>query len=283
MTNKLNIINGFALKYNPVLNSYQESLLVRRIVLRAFYLRLFYEYFITARRIGMANPQIENGHLDIANELVEVLAKTQLSGYESRILWAVWRKTYCWHKKSDWISLEQFIQLTDLQESHISRTIKKLIEKKILTKNGKLISFNKNYQNWQVNLPKMVSKLTKNGKKNLPKLGDTKEKPKETFTKEKKENADVLWKSIFLNNPGSVELDFVEYLQTKFNGKTKTILYSLRENNFHSIRKMKDALDEQGNIKPIEMNNGTHTKRSNNFVTAEELKQDIKDLYEGRT
>lgn len=47
----------------------------------------------------MANPQRENGHVDIANELVEALAKMQLSGYESRVIWALWRKTWGWVKK----------------------------------------------------------------------------------------------------------------------------------------------------------------------------------------
>jgi len=70
----------------------------------------------------MASPQIEHGHLDLANELVEALARTQLNGYESRILWAVWRKTYAWHKKEDWISFSQFKELTKIgNDSHINR------------------------------------------------------------------------------------------------------------------------------------------------------------------
>ena len=44
----------------------------------------------------MASPQREDGHLDLANDIVEKLAKTQLSGYESRILWALLRKTWGW-------------------------------------------------------------------------------------------------------------------------------------------------------------------------------------------
>ena len=35
----------------------------------------------------MASPQKEDGHLDLANELVEKLAKTHLSSYESQMLW----------------------------------------------------------------------------------------------------------------------------------------------------------------------------------------------------
>lgn len=135
----------------------------------------------------MANPQRENGHVRIANELVEALAKTQLSGYESRILWSVLRKTWGWGKKEDWISFSQFRELTGLLDPHISRTLKKLVARNILTKNGNSYGLQKNYQNWYEVLPKSVSQVTKNGKslsvKELPKMVDTKES-KNTITKD---------------------------------------------------------------------------------------------------
>jgi phage replication O-like protein O len=62
----------------------------------------------------MANPQAENGHVDIANEIVEALAKIHLSSYESRVLWTVFRKTYGWHKKEDWITNTQIANLTGI-------------------------------------------------------------------------------------------------------------------------------------------------------------------------
>jgi len=76
----------------------------------------------------MANPQAEDGHVDIANEIVEILAKTYLSSYESQVLWAIFRKTYGWHKKEDWITNTQIAEMTGIAESHISRTLKKLIK-----------------------------------------------------------------------------------------------------------------------------------------------------------
>ena len=84
----------------------------------------------------MANPQRENGHIDVANEIAEALAKTQLSGYESRILWVILRKTYGWHKKIDSISITQFEKATGLKRRHIQRTLKKLLNRNIITKNG---------------------------------------------------------------------------------------------------------------------------------------------------
>lgn len=130
--------------------------------------------------VNIANPQVENGHLDLANEIVEAMARTQLSGYESRILWVVWRRTYCWHKKSEIIKFDMFRSATGLFDSHISRTIKKLVNRNILTKNGNSYSFQKDYQKWQVELPKMVSTVTKNGKSTYQKSASV-ASPKETI------------------------------------------------------------------------------------------------------
>ena len=102
----------------------------------------------------MPNPQAENGHIDIANEIAEVLAKTQLSGYESRVLWVLWRKTYGWHKKKDRISISQFSQATGIARRHIHKTLQRLIERHIVTKNGNSFitkwAFQKDYSRWKI-------------------------------------------------------------------------------------------------------------------------------------
>ena len=138
----------------------------------------------------MANPQAEDGHVDIANEIVEALAKTYLSSYESQILWAIFRKTYGWHKKEDWITGVQLSEMTNIIKSHISRTLKKLIKRNIIVKNGKKLSFQKDYEKWErlpkqvtkeklpiqdKRLPKQVTKVTQMGKH------------KRNYTKEKKQ------------------------------------------------------------------------------------------------
>lgn len=142
----------------------------------------------------MANPQKENGHVDIANEIVEALAKIHLSSYESQVLWAIFRKTYGWHKKEDWISNIQIAGMTGIAETHVSRTIKILIQKNLILKNGKKLAFQKDYDKWeklpkgvtshhQEKLPKGVDKVTKGGIKNIPKGAYTKE-TKRNYTKE---------------------------------------------------------------------------------------------------
>jgi phage replication O-like protein O len=138
----------------------------------------------------MASPQKENGMTSIANEIVEALAKTQLNGYESRFLWALWRKTYGWHKKEDWISWSQLIEITGLRKQHIWRTKKSLQDRNIVTILGYKISFQKDYTQWR-ELPKLVTvtksgtPVTKSGIK-VTRLGTHKVNyTKETITKER--------------------------------------------------------------------------------------------------
>jgi len=107
----------------------------------------------------MANPQKENGHIDIANELAEKMAKTNLSPYEWRLLWAIWRKTYGWHKKIDFISVTQLENITGLDRRNLSRTKKSLLSKKIITLNGINIGFNKDYDQWTLSSPKTIATI----------------------------------------------------------------------------------------------------------------------------
>ncbi len=104
----------------------------------------------------MASPQLTDGYFRIANEIAEALTRTNLSAYQSRILWAVFRKTYGFGKIEDWISNSQLVDLTGLCRQHVWRTIRELIGRNIVTKRGYKISFNKDYQQWR-ELPKGVT------------------------------------------------------------------------------------------------------------------------------
>ncbi len=103
----------------------------------------------------MAEPQRENGHVDIANTIVEALARIRISGNEWQCLCVVFRKTYGWHKKEDMISLSQFALMTGLKRPNVVRVLKKLISKKILfviksdTSNSNKYRFNKDFDQWR--------------------------------------------------------------------------------------------------------------------------------------
>jgi phage replication O-like protein O len=104
----------------------------------------------------MASPQVENGFFRIADEIADALMRTNLSAYQSRILWAIFRKTYGFKKKEDWISNSQMVELTGLRKQHIYRSIRELLDRNLVTKRGYFIAFNKDYQQWR-ELPKGVT------------------------------------------------------------------------------------------------------------------------------
>jgi phage replication O-like protein O len=109
----------------------------------------------------VANPQAEDGHIDIANEIAEALMKINLSAYESRVLWFLFRKTYGWKKKTDRIALSQFAKDIDLDRRLIHRAIKGLSSKKMIViyKDDTFnvsYGFQKDYDKWIPSSKKMT-------------------------------------------------------------------------------------------------------------------------------
>lgn len=109
----------------------------------------------------MANPQAENGHLDLAHEIVEALARIRISGEEGQVLWALFRKTYGWHKKEDYIPLSQFSVMTGLKRQTVHRALMKLSSKKmiVIKKDDGLIRlyrFNKDFEEWKPSSKKIT-------------------------------------------------------------------------------------------------------------------------------
>lgn len=161
----------------------------------------------------MANPQTENGHIDIANEVAEALARFRISGTEYQVLWVILRKTWGWHKKIDKISFSQIAKDTGLKRAHIAKIINKLILRGVVQKDNTYInsySFVKDYEKWKVLSKKttVVQKdngvLSKRITKVLSKNTTTKEK-KETITKESYdlEKAINYWNTLVIENPSA--------------------------------------------------------------------------------
>ena len=133
----------------------------------------------------MASPQTEKGYIKIANELYDELLKWHFSSYEFMVLIFIIRKTYGWNKKSDWISLSQFVEGTRIRQSHVCRAIKLLQMQNIITKGGNRntpkYGIQKDYDLWKA-LPKGVRShhSVKGGNSVVSKGGHT----KETITKD---------------------------------------------------------------------------------------------------
>lgn len=197
----------------------------------------------------MANPQIENGHIDIAHDLSEALMRINLSGYQYRIIWCVFRKTYGWHKSTDKISLTQFEKMTGLKNKYVCKAIKDLEDRNmiIVDRNNhiNIYKFNSDYDTWEprdsiktgntprIGTPKIGSSqikeqgLPKMGVKTLPKMGVTKEK-KETLQK----------KHIYRSDEPKEQIEeIIMYLN-------KSASKNFRSNKADTIKSIKARLNE---------------------------------------
>lgn len=101
----------------------------------------------------MASPQKDNGFTQIANELLEALARLPLNPNEGRILWVILRKTYGWNKKADLIALTDFQNQTGLERKSVCRSLKSLVFRNIieasLLGSRKAYKLQKNYEIWK--------------------------------------------------------------------------------------------------------------------------------------
>lgn len=114
----------------------------------------------------MARPQLEDGFVRIANEILEALIKHRLSGQELRLVLFVIRKTYGYNKKDEFISLTEMAKELGTSKIRCAQIVKKLELRKILTvkKNingiGKKYRFNKDYEQW-ITVKKNINRLEK--------------------------------------------------------------------------------------------------------------------------
>lgn len=104
----------------------------------------------------MVGVQLEDGYTRIANEIMEQLSKTRLNGTQFRIVNAVLRYTYGFNRKQHELSESFLAEATECHKKQISRELKVLIERKIILvvkeatfTTGRIIAFNKYYEEWQ--------------------------------------------------------------------------------------------------------------------------------------
>lgn len=100
----------------------------------------------------MANPQIENGHTRIANEILERVSREKLNGTQLRILLVIWRYTYGFQRKKHRLSLTFISNAIGGDRRQIQRDLKVLADRKIIIQTiegqEREIGFNKNYNEW---------------------------------------------------------------------------------------------------------------------------------------
>jgi len=109
----------------------------------------------------MASPQRENGHVRVANELVEAFQRLHLSGNQWRLLWVILRLTYGWNKKTDYISLTTFEKCTGLKRWNLKRNLDDLFHREIIIRDnsGYIIKYGlqKDYTKWKTSIKNNTS------------------------------------------------------------------------------------------------------------------------------
>lgn len=115
---------------------------------------------------------LSNGYTKVANEIQKLKPRLRLSGREWQCFEAVIWLTYGWNKKQDRVTNTVIAELTGLDDTHVSNSLKALAERKIIfsQKQGgmKLVGVNTELSAWILDKPETVKKLPKPVKR-LPK------------------------------------------------------------------------------------------------------------------
>jgi len=104
----------------------------------------------------VARPQLEDGHTRIANEILEHLMKLRLTPNQWQVLLCIIRKTYGFHKKVDYLANKQIGEATGLGKTVVSRMLHNLNHMQLITRKGKYIGFQKDWERWR----KLAGQLT---------------------------------------------------------------------------------------------------------------------------
>ncbi|CCO44762.1 conserved hypothetical protein [Vibrio nigripulchritudo SOn1] len=102
-----------------------------------------------------------SGFFSIPNELADKLCSTRLSDQKHRVLFAVMRRTIGYHKLVDWVSLEQLHEMTDIKKPNLSKTIKTLLERRILIREGRKLGINQTVSEWVDKVRTLSKQITK--------------------------------------------------------------------------------------------------------------------------
>ena len=145
----------------------------------------------------MASPQTENGFVRVANELWDALIKYRIPGEQEQCLKVIIRQTYGYNKKRCEISLKVFENSTGINKPNISRALRGLKEKNVISiikkdnRSDSTYGINKNYDSWKSLskkiTPKSLSKkiITVIKKDNAPIKDKLKDIAPKVKTKEK--------------------------------------------------------------------------------------------------
>ncbi len=99
----------------------------------------------------MASPQLEDGHVRVAHELYQAIARARLAGAPRACLDCIISKTYGWGKKEAPITHQQFMDWTGYAPTAVRESLALLRSRRIVKSRNKrpvTWSMNKDYEQW---------------------------------------------------------------------------------------------------------------------------------------
>ena len=138
---------------------------------------------------------LDDGYTRTANALMEAVMLSGLTQHQLLIVIAVWRKTYGYNKKADWIGNDQFAELTGMAATKCSTAKNELIRMGVLIQNGRQVGMNKNISEWKTKVNGIGKTFTESVKQTFPKSVKrtlpNQSNTKDNNTKDKKERSPI--------------------------------------------------------------------------------------------
>lgn len=100
----------------------------------------------------MANPQLENGYMKLANEVIDQVIRHGFSKRHLNILLFIWRMSYGFNKKSATITRLSDFSLCGVGKQNVKAELEQLEDCRVIhwdRKNNKF-TFNKNHNEWKI-------------------------------------------------------------------------------------------------------------------------------------
>jgi len=103
-----------------------------------------------------AGPQLEDGHVRIANELYDAILEKLNTYRHLKVALAIVRKTYGYRKKEDDLTVSQLAKLTGIHRNNVGKALTELEKAGVINpvrpgEHGLIIGINKHHEEWATN------------------------------------------------------------------------------------------------------------------------------------
>lgn len=168
----------------------------------------------------MADVQVENGFTRIANQLLEEIAQRKFNGTEFRIIMTVWRYTYGFKRKEHSLSTNFIAEAIGMDNSRVRKVLKDLIDSNVINvtkeatfNQSRILTFNKNFEEWEVEKDRRGQKVPLSPKKTQPE-GSKRTQPQGSKSTPKKESIKEIYKESISSSSDTEFAEIIQFYQS---------------------------------------------------------------------